>query len=253
MNGYYEHERDNLNDLTVMGNKSFIYPAHFHQKLELFILKSGEMEVVCNGKKHLLDSGSIAFFNSYDVHAYNYQSQNLDGFCLIIPQDYASKFVERNKNKTAKNPIIKNSDLTLEVYGLIEKYLINQQANPLSSSCVEFILSLIENSLALEKTNADKFNDLLIKKLLIYINENFKGDVTLKTISKNLGYTEGYVSKLFNKFIKKSLNDYVNELRFSEVEKLIKNTDTKLTQAIFDAGFKSVQTYYRSKRKYIKK
>ena len=123
MNGYYEHERDNSTGLNILESKNFIYPAHFHYKIELFVLKSGELNVAVNGVEYNLTSGSIALFNSYDVHSYNYQSPNLKGFCLIIPPDSASRFFERNKNKTAKNPVIFNENLTSDVYFLIEKYV----------------------------------------------------------------------------------------------------------------------------------
>ena len=250
MNGYYEHERDNLNDLNIMCSKSFIYPAHFHHKIELFVLQKGEIRVVRNGDEYTLTSGSIALFNSYDVHSYEEQSKDLKGYCLIIPPDYAFKFFERNKNKTAKTPIIADEKLTGEVYELIEKHLINEQNISVSSACIEFILSIIESRLEFIEIDFDKYSDLLVKKILVHINDNFKGDVTLKTVAKSLGYTEAHISRTFSKFVKKSLTDYVNELRYNEVKRLINTQNKNVMQAIFDAGFKSVQTYYRVKNRY---
>ncbi len=249
MNGYYEHERDNLTGLNILESKNFIYPAHFHHKIELFVLKSGELTVTVNGVEYNLSSGSIALFNSYDVHSYNYQSPNLKGFCLIIPPDSALRFFERNKNKTAKNPVIFNEYLTSEVYFLIEKYVKNQNNKQIEITSVEFILSLIESSLEFIKIDTDKDSHLLVKKILTYVNENFKGDVSLKTVAKNLGYTEAHVSRVFNKYVKKSLSEYVNELRIGEVEKILTTKNKPVTQAVFDAGFKSLQTYYRTKNK----
>lgn len=250
MNGYYEHERDNLNDISIMSSKSFLYPAHFHHKIELFILKTGKLSVVCNGKGYELTSGSIALFNSYDVHSYDYQSSFLEGFCLIIPPELVNKFFARNKNKSAKTPVIFDADLTSEVYAIIDNHLKGQRDNDILSAGVEFILSLIEKHLEFTKTDNDKDSNMLVKRILMYVNENFKGDVSLKTIAKNLGYTDAHVSRVFSKYVKKSLPVYVNELRFNEVEKLINNENKNVTQAIFDAGFKSIQTYYREKSKH---
>ena len=249
MNGYYEHERDSLTGLNILESKNFIYPAHFHYKIELFVLKSGELNVAVNGVEYNLTSGSIALFNSYDVHSYNYQSPNVIGFCLIIPPDSALRFFERNKNKTAKNPVIFNVDLTSEVYGLIEKYVKNQKNKEIEITSVEFILSLIERDLEFIKIDTDKDSHLLVKRILTYVNENFKGDVSLKTVAKSLGYTEAHVSRVFNKYVKKSLSCYANELRLNEVIKLTKAENKPVTQAVFDAGFKSLQTYYRVKGK----
>ena len=249
MNGYYEHERDTLNDLNILESKSFIYPAHFHHKIELFVLKSGELNVAVNGVEYNLTSGSIALFNSYDVHSYNYQSPNLKGFCLIIPPDSVSRFFDRNKNKTTKNPVIFNENLTSEVYFLIEKYVKNQNNKQVEIASIELILSLIESNLEFIEIDADKDSHLLVKKILTFVNENFKGDVSLKTVAKSLGYTDAHISRVFNKYVKKSLTEYVNELRLGEVEKIITTKNKPITQAVFDAGFKSLQTYYRTKGK----
>ena len=248
MNVYYEHERDTINDLNVLESKNFIYPAHYHHKIELFVLKSGELNVAVNGESYNLKSGSIAFFNSYDVHSYNYQSPNVIGFCLIIPKDYALRFFERNKNKTPKNAVIVDVDLASEVFTIIEKYIKNQLSSEVKISAIELILSLIESRLNFVKTDSDKDSHLLVKKILMYVNENFKGDVSLKSVAKNLGYTEAHVSRVFNKYVKKSLTEYVNELRYSEVIKLIESQDKNVMQAVFEAGFKSLQTYYRIKK-----
>ena len=104
MNTYYEHIQDNKSGLQLSDHGNFVYPSHFHHKIELFILKSGEMTVSCNGSVYNLTGNSVAFFNSYDVHEYLSQSENLVGFCVIIPPAYAMRFAERNKNKKVKKP-----------------------------------------------------------------------------------------------------------------------------------------------------
>ncbi|MBQ3219170.1 MAG: helix-turn-helix domain-containing protein, partial [Clostridia bacterium] len=67
-----------------------------------------------------------------------------------------------------------------------------------------------------------------------------------------LGYSDAHISRIFSLYVKKSLPDYVNELRFKEVNRLIENTNGKITDLIFDAGFNSIQTYYRVKSKLTK-
>lgn len=252
MNGFYEHYQDNNPNLHVTAVKFFLFPAHFHQKIEVFILKQGAVSVTCNGNTFNLNDGDIAFFNSYDVHSYCNQTNAVTAFCIIIPSEFAMRFFERNKNKSIKCPIIRNPKLCDELYSLTERFLFQNTDNNIKRNCTELILSLLEQELQFTDDVSTNETTTLVKKVLMYINNNFKGDVSLTTICKQLGYSDAHISRAFGKYVKRSIPDYVNELRLKEVERLIRETDLKVTDIIFKAGFNSLQTYYRYKSKKTK-
>ena len=87
----------------------------------------------------------------------------------------------------------------------------------------------------------------LIKEILDYVHLNFKNDITLQSVAKEFGYSEAHVSRVFKHFLKKSLGQYVNDLRVLYVKEQVEKDDNLLiTDLIFESGFKSVQTYYRN-------
>lgn len=248
MNSFYEHNQDTQKSLYLTKGKFFIYPAHFHHKVELFILKKGNVDITCNGKVFKLNDGCIAFFNSYDVHSYDVQLYPADAFCLIIPPELAVRFLERSKGKILKNHVIEDVALCNEIYSLTQTYIENQTSEYVKFNCIELILSLLESRFEFSSVNNYDDTTTLVQKILIYINDNFKGDVSLKTISKKLGYSNAHISRAFGRYLKKSIPDYVNELRLKEVKRLTSESDTNVTELIFQAGFKSLQTYYRFKK-----
>lgn len=252
MNSFYEHRRDTNEKITVLSGGHFVFPAHFHHHLELFIMKKGNISISCNGKNYDLNGGSIAFFNSYNIHSYFAQPSAILGYCIIIPTECAVNFTKRNKNKSIISPVIRKEKLCDEIYDLVQRYLISNDSEDIKNNCIELILSLIEKHLNFIPTKSDEQTTTLVKKILMYINDNFKSDVSLKTLSKILGYSDAHISRIFSLYVKKSLPDYVNELRFKEVNRLIENTNGKITDLIFDAGFNSIQTYYRVKSKLTK-
>ena len=249
MNIFYENDQDNRKSIHLKRGKNFLFPAHFHKKLELFLLKKGSVEISSNGKSYELTPGFIAFFNSYDMHSYNKETTDIDAYCLIIPTEYASRFCERNKNKALGSPVIYDPALCEEIFSLVHSYLDKEKGVEVQKSCVEFILSLIETRLLFTEGGGDSETTNLVRKILVFINDNYKGDVSLGTISHKLGYSNAHVSRAFAKYVKKSLPEYVNELRYKEVLRLEKNGECKLTELIFKAGFKSLQTYYRYKKR----
>jgi len=250
MKSFYEQDRDSENGLKILPRGNFLFPSHFHSKTEIFILTQGKCVVTCNGISYQIDGGSIVFFSSYDIHSYDYQSDDTKGFCIITPTDYTERFYKRNVNKRISYPVLADKQLTLEVYDLTKKYLFSSH-NAVKRAGVELILSLIEPHLSFTDEKSD-FETTLVKDLLIHLNDNFISDVSLSALSKKFGYSTAHVSRVFNKYVKKSLPDYVNELRLNKVNELVESRKINVTSAIFEAGFKSIQTYYRVKSKLTK-
>ena len=93
-----------------------------------------------------------------------------------------------------------------------------------------------------------------MRRVLSYIQENFRGDVSRKRISSELGYSPEHISRVFHTYLGKGLSEYVNELRLSYIDSLIEDGDARsITELIYDAGFGSQQTYYRERKKAEKK
>ncbi len=250
MKSFYEYVRDSDDNIVVITGNKFLFPEHFHRRIEIFILSKGSCDVSCNGQNYPLSGGSIAFFNSYDIHSYLRQSDDLDGICVLLPQEFATRFSERNKNKKVAFPVIDDEKFCKEISFLADSYLTVKESG-VNNACLELILSLIEMRLSFTEEKSDG-ETALVKKILLFVNENYKNDVSLKTISKNLCYSQEHLSRVFNAYIKKSIPEYVNELRFNQVQNLIKNDNENVTNAIFESGFKSIQTYYRVKKNLLK-
>lgn len=251
MKSFYEYKRDSDDNIALINGNKFLFPEHFHQMIEIFILSKGSCGISYNGQNYSLNEGSIVFFGSYDIHSYLSQSDDLDGRCILLPQEFATRFSERNKNKKVATPVIYDGKFCNEILFLIDNYLKVKQGC-VGNACCELILSLIENRLTFTEEKSDG-ETALVRKILLYVNENYKSDVSLKAISKNLCYSQEHLSRIFNAYIKKSIPKYVNELRFNKVQSLIKSTDANVTDAIYESGFKSIQTYYRVKKELTKK
>ena len=61
-------------------------------------------------------------------------------------------------------------------------------------------------------------------------------------------YSTEHVSRVFHKYLRVGLPKFINDLRLDYIEnELMLSDKKKITDLIFEAGFKSVQSYYRSK------
>ena len=251
MKGYYQRLQDGKKKIEYRIGSSFTFPAHFHNTIEIFIVYSGEYAVSSNGKAYTLHGGDIIFFDSYDIHAYSEPtSPNSKGLVLIIPTWVLSSFCERKTGKRIINPIISDTCLCEKVYSLAKTFIVEEEQNQtVRASATALIVDLIEQHLSFS-TATERDETAFMQNLLTYLNDNFKGDTSLSTLSKQFGYTPEHISRTFHAYLNSGLPDYVNKLRLEYVENALKkNKQRKITDLLFEAGFNSIQTYYRAKHK----
>lgn len=246
MKGYYEYERENdLKFNTV--SPCCLIGAHFHSNIEVFLVKSGKYIITKNGATIEIGAGEIAVFDSYDVHSYDEKiEEQTENVVVIIPHFYLERFNEQRNNKRITNTIIKDNALFEKLYSFTTEWLMQKQDEHVNRASAEMFLSLLFKSLDFD--NVEFAEGDAIRKILSYAHQNFRLGISANDIAKNLGYSGAYVSRMFHKYLKESIPEYLNDMRLDYVKKeLSSSTDKKVSQIILDAGFKSIQSYYRNK------
>jgi two-component system, response regulator YesN len=81
--------------------------------------------------------------------------------------------------------------------------------------------------------------DYYAKKAVKYIQEHYREQINLSSISDYLGLSESHTSRLFNKNIKMSIPDYINLVRIKKAKELIMGTTMKIYEISEYVGFKS--------------
>lgn len=247
MKGFYEVVRENIETLSVHTRCDHTFPMHFHSNLEVLIVKSGSYKVTVNGVSAILNEGSLSVADSYDMHAYTLLERG-EAIVVIVPHKYLSAYNAIKNGKAIKTPFLFDDKFCL---GLYDFCLINMRESDnalYESGIANAFLGKLVSRLEL-KPSAKTDGASAIKSILSYVHKNYKYDIKRRDIAKTLGYTETYVSKVFNAFSGESLSGYINKLRYEYVlSELSSGTSKTLTELIYDAGFQSRQTYFRTKK-----
>ena len=247
MSGFYEQTQDNKKRITFSLGPNFTFPPHFHQKAEIFLLTKGEYNVSHNGKPYHIKAGDIIFFDSYDVHAYDDCNCIVNGVALIIPPATAKNFFDRKDGRKILNPHISDVALCNRIYSLATDYILESDCNTtINNSAIELILSLLEEKFIYGKSDLND-ETALMQNILLFISKNFNGDLSLGLLAKQFGYSQEHVSRVFHRYMNIGLPEYINNLRLDYMENADKNKN--VTELLFEAGFKSIQSYYRAKNK----
>lgn len=221
---------------------------NFSSNLQIYILKKGRLSLTVGGICYDIRGGEICVVDSYEVYQGIVIEEGSQLKEVAVPFRLLGGFNAMRKNMAIKNRVIKNRFICDELYALVERYVEGDCSHSVRDSAITFILSLVCDRLTFgdERYGEDS---ALIRKILTYLHANYKGGASLKGVSQALGYTEAHVSRVFHKYAKTNLTAYVNKLRYDDVQaNLLKSDGKKITDIIYEAGFKSQQTYYRFKK-----
>ncbi|MBQ7370090.1 MAG: helix-turn-helix transcriptional regulator [Clostridia bacterium] len=250
MKSFYEKYREDDGELLAFRRSPYAYPAHFHKNFEIYILRRGRIELSINEKQYEMSDGQIAVIDSYDVHAYSVGDKGNDDCVLLIPYEYLQSFNAERRNLKIQNPIVKDETLAKEILKIVDEYVTDGREERVRIAGIGLILSVLYGKLSFTEDKVRDEVDLL-RQILAYLQEHYREDVSRFKIAKELGYTETHVSRIFHRYLKMGISEYVNDLRLAYVEKLRKAGDTRTTiELLYEAGFKSQQTYYRQKKRW---
>lgn len=251
MDAFFENIDKDL-QVSVFRNVEHTWPTHFHANLEIFIVRHGKYEVTRNSESFEMHDGSIAIFDNYDLHSYVNKDGTSDDCVIMIPADVSKAFDAARNGKRIKTTVIRDQKLTDTILDAIDEMNLIPVGNGVADdkyyvdSVVNYVLCLLYKRLEYTEpvVNSQTESDY-IRRMLIYISEHFRGDITATSLASQMGYSREYVSRLFNKYMKESIPSYINKTRAQYVEEQKETSDMSLTEIILDAGFKHTSSYYR--------
>lgn len=254
MRSYYEKMRDDSGEIMVQCDAQGPFPAHFHRNLEIVLIRSGSHEILINGRMCKTEGDAVIVIDSFDLHEYTKREPNDNG-CLesrvvVIPYSYVHGFHQLRRGYTIADPMIRDAALTNQLFDLTECYIAPKGNEAIRKNAAELMLSILAERI--KWTNVPTKGEVeLVREILSYIHENYRSNISRSDIARTLGYAEAHISRVFHSFLSMGIPEYVAKLRLDYVEAARQNGDKRsLSALIYEAGFKSQQTYYRCKKKY---
>ena len=111
-------------------------------------------------------------------------------------------------------------------------------------SWIQILLSYTLQELTLiQRPNIHDYD--LVYQTIAYVAEHFHEPLSLTSMAKDLGISQFTLSRVFSRTFHKNFNQYVNEIRLDYVTLLLKDSDTSVTEIMYDAGFQSQATFNR--------
>lgn len=224
----------------LMGNA-----LHFHSHIELLLLHQGEAEVWSHHTKVLIRGGELAMIPSYEAHCFRSVTERVDCTILFVPTFLCPEFVEAMRNKTVKSPVIRDGQAMAKIRYAADELERGELNAVEQTGYIHVILGTILRQLDLQERYVPQ-NVELPEKLLFYINEHYKEDITPAGIAQALGYSTNHLSKCFRAHFQIGIGGYINTLRLKNAVMLMREKKTSITNCAMESGFGSLRTFYRA-------
>ncbi len=88
-----------------------------------------------------------------------------------------------------------------------------------------------------------------IAKMLQYVAENFSDEITVGDVSEAAGTTQNKAMILFKRILKRTIKEYITDMRVFQAKVLLAETDRKILTVALDCGFGSQSAFYASFQK----
>lgn len=229
------------------------YPRHFHYHIEIFYLISGKYSAIVDNVKYEINQGDLLIIFPYQFHEYVDISENNYEMVIKVDPNLLDDYESFFSKKYPRSSLLKASDINNECKGTIQ-WLINTHHSKMDVASLR--KSLI-NTLFWYFTHNIEFDNIqetslhTFHKIMKYCNEHcLEESFSLNSVSKALGYSPPYVSRIISQRLKTNFSSYTNQLRIYNACKLLCKTNESITNIAFMCGYSTVRNFNNKFSKY---
>lgn len=243
---YHRNDHDGRYPLT--------YGAHVHYHVELLYMKEGETKVFINSDEYTVRSGDLLVVFSNQIHGFTDIALRPKYELFIINPTIVPEFSDLLTSGEPELPVIFGACdhpriiSLVEILGACDDFpAANREA--LMRGYLLSLFGEILGMMSLKKTKNEE--NRALRSVISYCAQNYKKEISLAELEKNLHLSKYYISHLFGSKLGVRFNDYINSLRISEACRLLRNTDMSITEIAYSSGFGTLRTFNRAFMKQI--
>ncbi len=223
-----------------------LFPAHWHQQLELLAVIEGDIRVVCGDTVHTLTAGEVLFVNPYESHLGTAGENGVTYRCIIVePSLWYEALAE---GTIAALPRIQNRIADSAVASMIttieEEY---RETKPGYELFVRANLLLIFSRLSRHYRAADTApeSDARIGDVMRYIGSHYAEPLSTRHLADMFGFSLSYFCRYFKNATGTTILEYINAVRLSHACRLLQQTDMPVSGIAARVGYTGTNYFVR--------
>lgn len=255
--------------LQTTENPGLVYPAHYHDYIEILYGKENFFELYLGSSYHRFGPQDLVLVPAGEVHLIHSLSQNGGSYyvlrflpeliysktsCSYLESQYLLPFLAQHSHQ--EQVISKEDTANSGIAFWIEEIFREDQEkkygcelairNHIGSIFLWILRYWHEKGISLSSQSF--VNEELARQLapaFSYVREQFDTPVTASEAAKRCGMSYSYFSRSFNHVLHMNFREYVTHIRLTEAEKCLVSTSTPITDLAASCGFGSTSYFIK--------
>lgn len=224
------------------GNGNYVREKHWHTSIEIFAVLEGHLEFFMNKEEYPLKAGEQMIINSNEIHSIRAVEKNKT-VVLQIPlkqfENYftAQRFIRFRSQDEAAD--VKLASLIKKLYKVYTVRDVGYEFRTMSLF-YEIMYMLVKNYRLTEVHEKEIRHSRrldALSKITTYMREHYNEDLKLSDLAGTFGYSDAYLSRMFQKYAKVNYKTYLQDIRMAYAYRDLMNTDRTISQIALDNGF----------------
>lgn len=255
-NGFDIQHFDSIHPYKIYISKVTYFNLHWHNYIEIFYVKKGNIRITTGDFSFNLDEGHICFIDSGIIHSVNQTNTPNEILVLQISTESTSPFHALQKYKF--NPETYLSDLSNATLPLseLQKLLSDSYTESMLkapgyqsiiSSFINAIIGIMMRHYYLVLKTEDDYiaesNLQRMSQIIDYLDHHYMDKISLQQLANDLHMNYYYLSHFFKDNAGVSFQDYLNNLRVDKSLPLLTDQAISITRISYDCGFPNIKAY----------
>jgi YesN/AraC family two-component response regulator len=236
---------------------SFDFLWHYHPEYELTYISKGKGKRMVGDSFETFEAGDLVILGPMIPHTWNSDKmakENCRAIVIQFSQDFITQLLQFPEMVAFEKLFTKagrglhfNTSKNTNCFLLLEKMLqskgltsFNLLLQLLQELSIKKALPLTSQHYKPMKGNE---NQQRINKVFLYVQKEFKENISLKKAASIIHLSESAFCKFFKRASGKTFSTYVNEIRIAYASQLLIESDKAIGEIAFESGFESL-TYF---------
>ncbi len=244
---FYSHNKNRYSNYTL----------HSHSGYEFLVLLDGTVDYFIEGTVYSLEPMDIVIIRRDEMHqVYNLMGDKYERIIINIEPEFF-KLTETqvyadilNKRTTGEKnvidaSVIKRSDIT-DILKRIENYISEGESADLVIRCA--LIEFLHTICGLKRSDRGEIKNIMLKNVLLYINENLTEKISLDTLSEKFYVSKSHLCRVFKGTTGLTMHQYITSKRLLKAHILVQEGMT-LSEASLQSGFSDYSLFYKAYKK----
>ena len=225
---------------------------HIHQFSEIVYVKEGTLRATVEGSEEIAKAGDMVFISAFQTHTLS-SSPDAEIWICVFSNDFISDFKsEGDVYHTGERSVYTPSNLVREFFtsrfiDSAEQFL-DYDITAFRSfragiyAVYEEYARVVPSSTLPRRTE----NRSVINQALKYLHANYKNQISLISVARELGYNPEYLSRVLGAVEGMNFRALVNSFRIDHAKALLISTKRTVQDIALECGFTCERSFHRA-------